>query len=187
MTVSIHHGDSRSGRALNLCIRPSVTGLAQGYEVPEFVCWPVVVKEPERHDVVNVHSGRPAMLAGGRISRLRLSLLGRPVRAAMMGRSPLELWVKLADARSVATLSRAVEPSPAGYPARGAGQGLAAAYAAAGGARDLAGRHRGVLAGGGAVLAATMPRARRRDKEPRPAVSASCLNRRSAAGEKYCG
>ncbi len=187
MTVTIHHGDSRSGRALNLCIRPSVTGLAQGYEVPEFVCWPVVVKEPERHDVVNVHSGRPAMLAGGRISRLRLSLLGRPVRAAMMGRSPLKLRVKLSDASPVATFPRAVETATVGHPACGAGQGLAATYAAAGRARDLAGRHRGVLAGGGAVLAAPVPRARRRDKEPRPAVSASCLNRRSTIGEQYYG
>lgn len=187
MSVAIHHGDSRSRRALNLCIRPPMTGLAQGYEVPEFVCWPVVVKEPERHDVMHVHPRRAAVLTGSRVAGFSLSLLGHPVRAAMMSRSPLKLRVKLSDASPVATFPRAVETATVGHPARGAGQGLAATYTQTGRARDLAGRHRGVLAGGGAVLAAPVPRTRRCNKEPGPAVSASCLNSRSAIREQYCG
>lgn len=62
----------------------SVARLAQGYEVAERVGLPIVGKPSERLDMVDVGTGHPAMLTRCVVSSAGRSLLGHPVRAAVV-------------------------------------------------------------------------------------------------------
>lgn len=183
--VHIHHGDSRdvSGRPLNQRVRAPVARLAQGDEVRKIVRLDVAGEQSERADVVNVHTRSAAMLAGAVVACLRLPLLRRPVRAAMMHGATFELRMKLADPVSVPTVTCAVEASALVLAARRAGE--PAATPDAGDARpgDLARRYRCVLARRRAVLTATVFRARRRHSEIFPAVQTSNQNAGPAGRE----
>lgn len=187
MTVTVHHGDSRSGRALDFSVRPPMARLAQGHQIAEVVGGPVVVKQAERHDVMNVDARRPAMLTRRAVAGLRLSLLRHPVRAAMVNRTPFELRVQFADARPVAALAGAVEAAPCRYLAGRTRQARSAADAGPACARDLPGRHRLVLAGRRAMLAPPMLGARGRHSKRLLTMSAGAHDGGSARRENDCG
>ena len=68
-------------RPLESGIRLPVTRLAQGYQVRQSVGGPVVVKETERNDMMNLRPGRPAVLTNAPVASTRGPTLGLPVRA----------------------------------------------------------------------------------------------------------
>lgn len=187
MSVTIHHGDSRSGYPLHQRVGPSVTRLAQRNEVHQVIGLAVVGEEPERPHVMNVTAGRPAMLAEAVVPCLRLSLLCRPVRASVMRGAPLELRVQFADAVLIPTVSRAVQPPAAADPRRGTPETDAAADAIQAVSYLRSRGHRLVLTGRRAVLASPMLRPGRRDGEGGSAMRAINQNAGSAGRESDRG
>lgn len=183
--VTVHHGDSRSGRPLHLGIRAPMAGLAQRHQVQQVVGLDVVGEEPKRSDVVNILTDAATVLAGPAIPVSSLPLLRRPVRAAMMHGSPLELWVQFSNAVSVPAFTGAeLIPAQSDLGLEALKPGAAADTDQVQPLTDTASDGR-VLAGWGAVFPAPVLRSRRRHDEVFSAVAASNDNTGSPGREDH--
>lgn len=161
------------GHALHGCIGAAVTGLAERYKIAQPVRFTVVHKQPERTDMMHVCPVVATVLADASIPFSRLPLLGHPVRAAMVDRSPLKLGVFLPDPVGIATSARTEAIAPQRNKRRGTPELRATADAGKFIRGFSAGRHRCVLAGWRARLAATAPSTRRRQEKCLGAMAAT--------------